>query len=402
MLRRIAAITVLAGVWTLQPARLHAQDNTRRELRESQLRLEQIRAERQRLQDEMAGLQTRVRDASRELANIERQRIASSKALRELEFQTDVLNTDMESTGRQRGLTQARLVEHQAAMNQRLRSIYKRGPLNSVRVLLSAENFSNLLSRYKYLNMVALYERMLVDEVSRLEKQLRAQELQLRENLAQLDLLRGEKEREVGRLRALEGQHQRTLRQYQQRQKAAQGRIVQLEKDAAALSNVIANLERRRRDEESRSGGPVAGTLTTRDLGALNWPVDGNLVFRFGPERRPNGVVLRYNGIGIAAPVGTPVKAVEAGSVQIAGPLEGYGQAVVVSHGAGAYTLYFHLQRVMVQVGQSVFAGQMVGTVGGSGSEHGPHLEFQVRVPTNGSPAPVDPLDWLRARPSVR
>jgi septal ring factor EnvC (AmiA/AmiB activator) len=192
------------------------------------------------------------------------------------------------------------------------------------------------------------------------------------------------------------------LQQYQQRQKAAQGRLTQLEKDEAALSNVIAGLERRRRDEESRSGGAVVGTLTTRDLGALNWPVEGNLVFRFGPDRRDNGVVLRYNGIGIAAPVGTPVKAVEAGSVQIAGPLEGYGQAVVISHGAGAYTLYFRLQRVMVQVGQAVTAGQMIGTVGGSGSEHGPHLEFQVRVPTNGTPTPVDPLDWLRSRPTIR
>jgi murein DD-endopeptidase MepM/ murein hydrolase activator NlpD len=225
------------------------------------------------------------------------------------------------------------------------------------------------------------------------------QEQQLRENLTQLDGLRDEKEREVERLRQIEDQHQQTLRQYQQRQRVTQGRLDQLQKDEAALANVIAGLERRRRDEESRAGGPVTGMLTTRDLGALNWPVDGNLVFRFGPDRRPNGVVLRYNGIGIAAPVGTPVKAVETGTVQIAGTLEGYGLAVVISHGAGAYTLYFRLQQVSVRVGQGIVAGQMIGTVGGSGTEYGPHLEFQVRVPTNGTPTPVDPLDWLRSRP---
>ncbi|MGH7467910.1 MAG: murein hydrolase activator EnvC family protein, partial [Longimicrobiales bacterium] len=328
-----------------------AQDNIRRELRESQLRLEQIRAERGRLQEEMSGLQSRVRDASRELANIERLRYASSRALRELEFQSNVLTTQVESTTAQRSLTHARLIEHDGALKQRVRSIYKRGTLNSVRVLLSAENFGNLLARYKYLKMAALYERMLVDEVSRLANQLRVQEQALRQDLSQLDLLRAEKQREVARLRQVETQHQSTLRQYQQRQRTTQGRLDQLEKDERAVAGAIARLESRRREEENRMGGRVSGTLTTRDLGSLNWPVDGQLVFRFGPDRRPNGVVLRYNGIGIAAPAGTAVKAVEAGEVQLAGPLEGYGLAVVVSHGAGAYTLYFRLQQISVQVG---------------------------------------------------
>jgi septal ring factor EnvC (AmiA/AmiB activator) len=390
----IASLYIVLG-WS----HTRAQDNTRRELRESQLRLEQIRAERQKLQEEMSGLRTRVRDASRELANIERLRYASSRALRELEFQSNTLSTQVENTTAQRSVTQARLLEHDAALKHRLRSIYKRGALNSVRVLLSAENFSNLLSRYKYLKMVALYERMLVDEVGRLANQLRVQEDALRQDLGQLDLLRDEKEREVARLRQVETQHQSSLRQYQQRQRATQGRLDQLEKDERAVATAIAVLESRRRDEENRLGGRVTGTLTTRDLGALNWPVDGELVFRFGPDRRPNGVVLRYNGIGIAAPEGTPVKAVEAGEVQLAGPLEGYGLAVVVGHGAGAYTLYFRLQQINVQLGQTVAAGQTLGTVGGAGTEHGAHLEFQVRIPTNGTPTPVDPLEWLRARP---
>jgi murein DD-endopeptidase MepM/ murein hydrolase activator NlpD len=121
-------------------------------------------------------------------------------------------------------------------------------------------------------------------------------------------------------------------------------------------------------------------------------------LFRFGPERKPNGVVLRYNGIGIAAPAGTPVKAVESGVVQLARPLEGYGSSVVVSHGAGAYTLYLRLKQITVREGQPLTAGQVVGTVGGEATEHGPHLEFQVRLPTNGTPTAVDPLDWLRSR----
>ena len=390
-MRTFAALVLVVAV--AAPGLASAQD-VRKEIRDSQLRLEQIRQERAKLQQEMEGLRSRVRDASHELTNIEKQRIASSKALRELDFQAVVLGDHMAVTSSELSLTQARLIERQAALKQRLRSIYKRGQLHAVRVMLSSESFGNLLTRYKYLRLLTMTERMMIDEVSRLEKQLTQQEQELRENLSQLEGLRTAKEQEVRELQRLENQREQALRQYQQRQRSTQGRLEQLEKDEATVNNLIANLERKRVGTGSRT----AGTLTTRDLGALNWPVDGQLVFRFGPERKPNGVVLRYNGIGIGAAAGTPVKAVEAGTVVRAAPVEGYGFSVFLDHGGGAYTLYMQLKQVSVQVGQRITAGQVIGQVGGEGTEFGPHLEFQVRVPTNGSPQPVDPESWLRAR----
>lgn len=399
-LPRLAAAAALlaATALGLERAPAVAQENLRREIRESQLRLDQIRQERERLQREMDQLGLRARDADRELQNLARQRSASESALRELDFQADMLATSVAETELQRTLTHSRLAERGAALRQRLRAIYKRGALHEVRVLLGSENFSDLLSRYKYLHMMATYERMLIDDISRLENQLAQQEDELRENLTQLELLRGEKFAEVQRLETLGGQRQRSMREIQQQQRATESRLTQLARDEAAVSTAIADLERLRLEEE-RAGSSANATLTTRDLGSLNWPVDGNLVFRFGPERRPNGVILRYNGIGIAAPAGSGVKAVEAGTVQIAGPLEGYGNAVVVSHGAGSYTLYLRLRSVVVRTGQAVTAGTVVGTVGGDGTPQGPHLEFQVRVPgPSGTPTPVDPLNWLRAR----
>lgn len=393
------AALLLASLLVAAPAAALAQENNvRRELRESQLRLEQIRQEREKLQREMDQLGLRARDANRELQNLARQRQASEAALRELDFQADMLSTSVAETELQRALTSSQLAQRGEALRQRMRAIYKRGALHEVRVLLSSENFSDLLSRYKYLHMMATYERMLIDDISRLENQLSLHEGELKENLTQLDLLRQEKFQEVQRLQTLGGQRQRSIRQIEQQQQVTQGRLSQLARDEAAVSDAIANLERLRLEEE-RSGAAANATLTTRDLGALNWPVEGNLVFRFGPDRRANGIVLRNNGIGISASAGTPVKSVEAGTVQIAGPLEGYGNSVVISHGAGSYTLYLRLRSVGVRTGQTIAAGQVVGTVGGDGTPQGAHLEFQVRVPgPNGTPTPVDPLNWLRSR----
>lgn len=386
-----------------------AQDATRRELRESQSRLEQIRLEREKLQKEMERLRNQADDVTSQLINIERQVAASANMLRELDFQSTVLAATIDSTTRQLLLARDRLRERRIVLQHRLRAIYKRGPLHTARVLLSAESFSDLLNRYKYLHHVAVYDRKLVRDIGLLERDLVGKERQLTEDHARLQQLRAEKLDEFAQLQSLEAEYARTLQAVRAREKQTQGRLEQLARDEARLTNMIAELERKRKEEERRrvvAGGRPAGegSITTRDLGALDWPVEGNLVYRFGPERRPNGVTLRWNGIGIASQPGTPVRAVEEGTVVMAGPFEGYGPTVMISHGAGYYTLYLYLASVAVQEGDRVAARQVIGTVGGEKTPEGPHIEFQVRAPVgrSGVPEPVDPLSWLRSRAGVR
>lgn len=389
----VAMLLPLAGAASAQ------QSTLQRDLRESREKLDSIQAERDRLQREMTTLQTRVRDASRELLNIERQQQASRDALLELEFQTDLLNESVEEATREHAATRTRLEERTEDLNARLRSIYKRGRLHSVQVILAAKSFSDLLNRYKYLNLMAIYDRMVVQEFTRLERQLARQEEEMRESLRRLDLLREEKAMEVAQLERVEAQRQTTLREFRQQESRTASRLDELEREQLRLTGTIADLERRRREEESRRAGPVQpASISTRDLGTLAWPVEGRVLYRFGPDRKPNGIVLKHQGIGIAAPAGTAVAAVESGVVEYAGPFPGYGPTVILSHGGGYRTLYLYLQNIEVEVNQIVRAGQGIGTVGGDRTAEGAHIEFQVRVPLDGAIEPVDPLTWLRAR----
>lgn len=386
------------------PAALSAQtvqqSSVQRDLRESRLKLDSIQAERQRLQREMETLRNRVRDASRELVNIERQREATRSAMLELDFQTQLLTESVAAATREHETTQARLRARTGDLNQRLRSIYKRGRMHSVQVILAANSFSDLLNRYKYLHLMTLYDRMVVQEFARLERQLARQEQELRESLHRLELLRDEKTLELDELQRLERQRQATLRNYRQQESRTADLIDELEREQQRLAGAIEALERRRREEEARGNVPVQpGSITTRALGTLAWPVEGNVVYRFGPDRKPDGIVLKNQGIGIGAPAGTPVSAVESGVVEFAGAFPGYGPTVIISHGGGYRTLYLYLQsNIAVQVGQQVRAGQTIGTVGGERTAEGAHIEFQVRVPVNGVIEPVDPLNWLRGR----
>ncbi len=396
----VATVGLILTAVLTAPLAAQQADTVQQQIRASQERLDQIRAERDRLQQSMHTLEGRARDLSSDLTNIERQAEASAEALRELDYQTAALTASAEDLTRHLIQTRDRLRERNVVLNQRLRAIYRQGPLHVVRVLLSAENFADLLNRYKYLHLISAHDRRLLEEIGTLDRTLTDQEVQLQRNLTDLERLRAEKLSEFAQLQHLEQTRVRALQEIRGQVTRAERRIGELAADERRLAGLIEEMERRRIEEERRrAAAGVArgvGTVSPAHLGQLPWPVQGPLVYRFGPDRRPGGVTLRRNGIGIAAEPGTAVAAVGDGTVVVARPMEGFGPGVVLSHGGGYYSLYLYLGDTRVREGQDVSAGEVLGTVG-RGPDEGPHLYLQIHAPTAGQiPAPVDPLQWLR------
>ena len=385
---------------TLMAEALAGQTDLRREILESQRRLEQIRAERARLEDEIGDERNRVRDASGDLANVERRLSASRSVVAEIQFQSDAATQSIQETTRELVQARERLAESEAVLNRRLRDIYKMGPLHTVGVLLGASSFTDLLNRYRYLQRIASFDRSLVSRVETIESELSGRNDDLRQHRAELGSLRQNRLSEVAQLRSVESERQTALSQFRTREQRTASRLEQLDADEGRMTRLIGNLETQRREIEARSASARAdASLSPGDAGTMDWPLDGDLIYRFGRERRPNGTVLRWNGVGISASPGSPVSAVRAGTVVLAGPFEGYGPTVVLSHGDGFYTLYLYLEEIGVVEGRTVEIGQVVGTVGGTDTPEGPHIEFQVRAPVSGgSPQAQDPLKWLSAR----
>ena len=137
---------------------------------------------------------------------------------------------------------------------------------------------------------------------------------------------------------------------------------------------------------------PSASTLKTSDFGKLNWPVEGTIIYRFGRVVNPNNTTVKWNGIGIAAPRGTPVKAIASGHVVVAESFGTYGPTVIVQHGGGDYSVYSSLARIDVTKGATVSKGEVVGTVGTNDPAQEAHLHFEIRPHGRA----VDPLTWLR------
>ena len=169
------------------------------------------------------------------------------------------------------------------------------------------------------------------------------------------------------------------------------------ESGEVSTDDAVASLEDRRRELELPTSSELS--MSIADAGSLEWPLDGDLIYRFGQEQRPNGLVLNWNGVGIAGLPGSPVRAARNGLTVLAGPFEGYGPSVVLSHGDGFYSLYLYLEEIRVAEGRSIDMGHVIGTVGGTDTAQGPHIEFQVRAPIDGGvPEAQDPLEWLKPR----
>jgi murein hydrolase activator len=389
----LGALFVLLG--SMSPALAQGTPD----LEDSKRRLEEIRAERDRLERQQRSLQGQVHDVNDELSNLERQRESTQRIVNEIERQIGGLASQLDRSSAELILAQDNLAERRAVLERRLVDIYKRGRLHTFQVLLAAEGFGDLLSRYKYLYLTSQQDRSLVDDVEKLRNRVVTQRNSILNVRGELDRRRDEREAEFSKYTALASERARKLQTLQRSARSTERRLTELQKDEARLNGLLASLERARRDEVARGalrGTVVApGSITTADLGKLDWPVEGGIVYRFGRDTLPSGGIIRWNGVGIAATVGTPVKAVETGTVRLVGQFGTYGLTVVVEHGNGYYSVYSHLESAAVKLGATVSKAAVIGKVGGQNSDYGPHLHFEIRGENQ---IALDPTTWLRRR----
>lgn len=388
---RGAAVAVAACAALGTGTRATAQD-IERQIRTNTQRLEEIRRERDQLEAELGRLRGRARTLAAELANIERQRGATHRLINEIDRQIGSLAAALDTVSLDLALSQDAHAEKLAVLERRLVDIYKRGPLWPFQALLAAESFGQLVSRYKYLYLVSQQDQALARSVEHLRDRVADQRRQLLALRAELGNRRQDRARELERYAQLERQRQRSLAQTRGSERNTAARLDSLTRDEQRLNDLIASLERARRSA-TVAAGPAS--ITPDDLGKLPWPADGEILYRFGPHQLPNRTTVRYQGVGIKLPVGTPVRTVAGGAVEFAGPLGTYGLTVILNHGGSFSTLYLYLSRISVTKGQRVQAGEIVGHSGGAATSEGPHIEFQIR---GESGITLDPLNWLRNR----
>jgi septal ring factor EnvC (AmiA/AmiB activator) len=390
-MRRLAA-----GALMLVSSVAAAQQPTpEQRLRADRAVLDSLHEERADLERRMNELKSTVHDLADEVENLDRQASVTARAVRALDKQLASIQADVEEVTGNLIRAEDELAIKRAMLRHRLVEIYKQGPQYTAQVLFQAESFAQLIARYKYLHLLALRDRALVARVETLRGRIGTQRLSLVSLQKTVEETRGEKANEEARLRDLESERAGRLAETKRAASETEARLAEIAKSEARLGSVISSIETARRKAASTSSTAAssASTITTRDLGRLDWPVEGRILYRFGRVVNPNNTTTRWNGIGIGANTGATVRAVAGGKVVVAQVIGTYGLTVIVQHGGGDYSVYGSLSRADVKKGQRVEKGDQIGAVGRSDPDLPSHLHFEIR---RGQGAAVDPLDWLR------
>jgi septal ring factor EnvC (AmiA/AmiB activator) len=381
---------VLLGLSLALPA-VGQEPSGEARLRQQREELDRVRREREELQRRMTTLQTRAHDITEEVRLLNRQRDATARVVRTLDQQLVAISGEVGSTEASLVRAEDEAAVKRAVLARRLTDIYKRGQLYTAEVLLSARSFGDLVTRYKYLHMLAQRDRVLVRRVEELRDRVARNRTQLVRLQRDVTRNRTEKAQEEERLRSLQQRERQALRRVQADALRTRRRLEALARTERRLNEFIANLE-----AAALRGGArrTASSIRTADIGRLAWPVEGVIIYQFGRVVNPNNTTTRWNGIGISAAEGSPVRAVSAGAVVLSEVMGTYGNTIIVQHGGGDYSVYGSLSRIDARKGARVTKGQVIGAVGATDPQMPPHLHFEIR---RGGPA-VDPLEWLRAQ----
>ncbi len=325
------------------------------------------------------GILSQLQTVDQKLALKEEQLESYDLTLKKVHAQKVQLESEIE------GL-KAELTRFQEYLAYKVVQLYKYGGYSYVKALFSAENYPDLLKRYRYLQIMAQRDRESIESYEEVYNDLNSKRQDLaerEEKVASLQDAFKEKNREI---LAKREERTRLLKKIREEKASQQELLEELEGSALLLQETIEALINKK---ETLFGN------FENFKGELPWPVYGEVVTRFGKHKHAKfNTYIFSKGIDIEAKQGADAKAVYGGTVLFADWFKGYGQMVILDHGKGFYSLYAHLSKTLVPVKGIVEKGQPIGKVGETGSLKGPILYFEVRY--HGEPQ--DPLTWLARR----
>lgn len=276
-----------------------------------------------------------------------------------------------------------RLAHSREVLAERIVEVYKQGQPNMIDVVLNSDGFADVVTRATYMRRIANQDQTVIAEVTGLKGKTQKETTKL----AKLEKEASKLVAEVRERRNEVAASKRPLtRQRSQLASAVSSRKTKLARVSRSLAHDQEDLAKMMAANSGIVGALDTSAPIKKGSGQLDWPVNGQFTSPFGSRWG-----RLHAGIDIAVPVGTAVRAADAGTVRIAGFVGGYGNYVCIQHTGRLSTCYGHNSRLLVSVGQSVRKGQIVAASGNTGTSTGPHVHFEVRV--NGNP--VDPMGYL-------
>lgn len=369
-------------------------------------------ARRARLQKEIAILDEQIRENSAKSANaMSRLTLISGKVdsrkrlIEESDREISEYSDSIARKEKEISVIKARLDTLSAHYARLVRGAYiNRSPKVWYMYILASDNIGQAFRRYGYLRDLSRQMNVQASKIIDIREELEKESAKLTAMKRGAEAVRAQRVSEMNKLKAEEDEARSLVSQLKKNKRKYQSDLSRKQREVEALNREIERIIRSATEGTGKSGKGSSQTVTRKPIdytlakkfeankGKLPWPADGPVVDHFGQRFHPVYTNLKLpfnNGVTIALPAGTEIKAVFDGVVKQIVVMPGYNKCILVQHG-NYFSFYCKLRTVSVKAGDKVKTGQVVGTVDTIGGET--QLHFQIwsgRTPQN-------PETWLR------
>ncbi len=354
-------------------------------------RQKNIRQEIQQGQQEVEAFTRKESDTIRRLNEVELALNKSQKRTAAIKKEINEIDRLISETSNSSDEMRAKIRTNEKYVARRLVALYKMNWLGRFHILGSAESMHEFIQRKAALESILAYDEQV-------RRELIADQAELKKVLSRLEGLKDQKNIRVEALK-------KQTRMMSQEKSTRAKLLVDIRSQKAlelaaidALTQASNELDRKINLLNTSKNSPtpdknVSQLPFSAHKGLLIRPVNGRIISLYGPYKDPKYNITNFrSGVDIKADNGEPVRSVFKGKVLYSSWFKTYGNMIIIDHGKNYYTVYAHLEEAFKAEGDDVETGEVIATVGDTGSMSGAKLYFEVRH--HGKP--VNPLPWLK------
>ncbi len=379
----LATLMLLSFAFSALPIRAAASQSSVNALRD---KLSETSSRKKEIESELKDLSADKKALSAQIAKLDQQIAAAEDEIEVQEQLVAELGELIKVQEDELAKAEQKRDEQYEKMKSRIRFMVENGSMSYLNILLSADDFSDFLSRYEIVSQISTYEQGVFSELRALAEQITeykqtledsrteqlAQLATLEDNKKQLDVERQNRTQRMKDLETAEDEIKEAFEEIEAEEERINAEIKKMVAELAAKSTYV--------------GGtflwplPAGYTTISSPYGMRTHPVTGKYKL--------------HTGTDIRAGTGVTIFAANGGTVITSTYSTAYGNYVVINHGGGVSTLYAHMNRRAVSKGDTVSRGDVIGYVGSTGYATGPHLHFEIIK--NGST--IDPMTQFTKR----
>lgn len=353
-----------------------------------------------RQKKELVDLRSRLQAEQRELEQLREKRVSTLGTLEKitgnirhteaylskLDATEETLNKSLGAVRREMDVIEERIGERNAVMARRVRTLFMTGGPDRMVLREWESGHGDFMRKVFFMKRVLRYDRTLV-EAGREDAALKRRAAdKLGARIGELNGFRAHKAKEKESYARARKSQEKHLAEIQSDEAAKREALEEMEENAKLITEIIAALEKRRKEELARN--KKATVLETGSKYCL--PVEGEVISRYGLQFHKTLKTTTKNlGIEIQGAAGTPVRAAVSGEVALITRIPGYGMGVILDNGSDIFTIYANLANIKSRQGDKVKTCQELGTV----SVEAGRVYFEVRKGTR----TLDPSAWLKS-----